>query len=142
MDELRRLNSYDSVDEPFDSLGEPIGKRPRNHEQKTRRIPTTEARRLDAWATTALTLAQLVFVGFLVFGALLLGFTYDACGDQHPACNYALAPVAFYVVPVVCTLAFAFTLAGILTRRLRSRLTWWIPLAGAGISLADRKSVV
>lgn len=137
VDELRRLNSYDYTDEPLGTPGEPFGRKTAKREKKARSAPTPQAQKLDAWATTLLTLAQLVFAGFLTFGAMLLGFAYDACSGQYPKCNYALAPIAFYVVPAVCALAFAFTIARILILRSRSRLTWWIPLMGAGISLAS-----
>jgi hypothetical protein len=134
VDELRRLNStFDSTDEPFAAA-------PKRRERKRRIRPSRPMSSFDWWLDVALTITltvgQLVLGGALTVGAVLEGFTYDACGGPDPECNYALVPFAFYVVPVACVLAFALTICGIRALYRRSRAAWWIPLASTGISLA------
>lgn len=98
-------------------------------------IRTSTNGTFDLWAACILTLAQLIFSGAVTYGALLSTFAYDGCGSPQPECNYALGGFALRLVPVTCVLIFALTVAVIVARYRRARPTWWIPVAGAGVSV-------
>ncbi len=142
MDELRRLDSsHDSTDEPFGSPADPFTIRrekkakPARGDRPARPAPSRIARLVDLWAAALFTVVQVVLGGFLVVGAVLLGFEYDACGGPDSGCTYSLIPFAFYVVPGTAIVGLVATIIGIVMLRDRSRQSWWVPLAGGCLSL-------
>jgi len=135
MDELHRLNSTsDSVDEPFGSRRQ----RPARRERLgVRRVHGSNVLLVDLGATVVLTVVQAVASGYLIFWNMFLGFAFDACGDPNPACNFALGTGALFVVPAVAVVAFAATVALVVRNRSTSRLGWWIPVAGIGVTVVS-----
>jgi uncharacterized BrkB/YihY/UPF0761 family membrane protein len=85
---------------------------------------------IDLVVTIVLTLAQVVASGFLVFLNLFLGFAFDACSDPNLTCHYSLGTAALFVVPVVAVVVLVATILLVVRNRRKSRLGWWIPLAG------------
>lgn len=135
MDELRRLNSTsDSVDEPF---GSPRQRPVRKKKLRAPRAPSSNLLLVDLVATVALTVAQAVASGYLIFWNMFLGFAFDACGDPSPACNFPLGTGALFVVPLVAVAVFAATVALVVRNRRRSQLGWWIPVAGIGVTMVS-----
>jgi uncharacterized BrkB/YihY/UPF0761 family membrane protein len=128
MDELKRLNSTsDSMDEPFGSL---VRRRRRDLKPPVRRVYSTKALAFDLIASIVLTVGQGVGSGYLIFLNLFLGFAFDACGDPHPPCNYVLGTGAWFIVPIVSVVVLITTILLVAKNRRKSRLSWWIPLAG------------
>lgn len=129
MDELRRLNSTsDSIDEP---LGYPLGRPRRKRTRGTQRAWGPNVLTLDLVVMIVLALAQVVTSGFLVFLNVFLGFAFDSCGDPNLTCNYSLGTAGLFIVPVVAVVALAGSILLVIRNRRKSRLCWWIPLAGA-----------
>jgi uncharacterized BrkB/YihY/UPF0761 family membrane protein len=129
MDELRRLNSTsDSIDEPF---GYPLGRPRRKRRDRTQRAWGPNVLTIDLVVTIVLSLAQVVTSGILVFLNLFLGFAFDSCGDPNLTCNDSLGNAGLFIVPVVAVVALAWTILLVIRNRRKSRLCWWIPLAGA-----------
>ena len=135
MDELHRLNSTsDSVDEPF---GSPRQRPARRERLGVRRFYGSNLLLVDLVASVVLTVVQAVASGFLIFWNMFLGFAFDACGDPNPACNFTLGTGALFVVPVVAVVVFAGTVALVVKNRSTSRLSWWIPVAGIGVTVVS-----
>lgn len=129
MDELRRLNAT------FDSLGEPLGNPVPLRREGNRREASPQARRVDLVASVVLTAVQAVASGYLIFLNLFLPFPFDACGDPSSTCNTAVGYGAWFIVPVVAITVLVATLIRIFKNRAKSRLSWWVPLAGIGANV-------
>ena len=135
MDELHRLNStHDSIDEP---LGSPVSRRDWKMRPRARRAYGSPVLSVDLVASIVLTVAQAIASGYLVFLNVFLGFAFDACGDPYPSCNYALGTAACLVVPVVAVVVLITTIVLVTQYRRKSRLGWWIPLAGIGTTIVS-----
>jgi uncharacterized BrkB/YihY/UPF0761 family membrane protein len=135
MDELQRLNSTsDSMDEPIGSL---VGRRGRDLKPKVRRVYSTKVLAFDLIASIVLTVGQGVGSGWLIFLNLFLGFAFDACGYPEPACNYALGTGAWFIVPIVSVVVLITTILLVAKNRRKSRLGWWIPLAGIATTIVS-----
>ena len=102
-----------------------------------RRVYGSNVLLVDLVASVVLTVVQAVASGFLIFGNMFLGFAFDACGAPNPACNFALGTGALFVVPVVALVVFAATVALVVKKRSTSRLSWWIPVAGIGVTVVS-----
>ncbi|QNE46663.1 hypothetical protein F1C58_06910 [Glaciihabitans sp. INWT7] len=132
MDELRRLNATsDSLDDP---LGNPIDPG-RESRLRDRRLDSPEARRIDLIVSVILTALQVASSACLIFLNVFLPFAFDACGDPSLACDYTLGTVASFVVPLVSFVVLIATIALIVRNRAKSRLSWWIPLAGIAVTV-------
>jgi uncharacterized membrane protein YhaH (DUF805 family) len=92
---------------------------------------------VDLVASVVLTVAQGVASGDLIFWNMFLGFAFDACGDPNLACNFARGTGALFVVPVVALVVFAATVALVVKNRSASRLSWWILVAGIGVTVVS-----
>lgn len=102
-----------------------------------RRVYGSNLLLVDLVASVVLTVVQAVASGFLIFWNMFLGFAFDACGDPNPACNFTLGTGALFVVPVVAVVVFAGTVALVVKNRSTSRLSWWIPVAGIGVTVVS-----
>lgn len=122
------------MDEPFGSL---VRRRSRDLKPLKRRVYSTNLLAFDLIASIVLTVGQGVASGYLIFMNLFLGFAFDACGGPQPACNYALGTGAWFIVPIVSILVLLATILLVAKNRRRSRLGWWIPLAGIVIMIVS-----
>jgi len=121
-------NTHDSMDEPLGIRSTPVS---RERVMRQPRVLTRFVSTLDLWAAGLLTFVQLLFGVALTFLALLNQFAFDACSDPQLQCNFSLGQVAFLIVPVAALLIFPLTVALIVVRHRRGRLSWWLPAAGA-----------
>jgi cytochrome bd-type quinol oxidase subunit 2 len=85
---------------------------------------------IDLVVAIVLTLPQVATSGYSVFLNFFLGFAFDACSDPNLTCNYSLGTAALFIVPVVAVVVLAATILLVVRNRRKSRLGWWIPLAG------------
>jgi hypothetical protein len=116
------------MDEPLGIRSTPVS---RERVMRQPRILTRVGSALDLWVAGLLTFVQLVFGVALTFLALLNQFAFDACSNPLLQCNFALGQVAFLIVPIAALLIFPLTVALIVLRHRRGRLSWWIPVVGA-----------
>lgn len=77
---------------------------------------------------------QFCFSALLALSVLLFQFAFDGCGER--SCNYGLGEVSMWTgwIGIVVALAATIVLGRVLDRR--SRVTWWIPVAGSSVAFA------
>ncbi|MBC7441159.1 MAG: hypothetical protein H7311_01300 [Ramlibacter sp.] len=132
MDELRRLNATsDSLDDP---LGNPVDPG-RGSRLRDRRLASPEARSVDLVVSVILTALQVASSAYLIFLNVFLPFAFDACGYPLPSCDYTLGTVASFIVPLVSVVVLLATIVVIVRNRAKSRLCWWVPLAGIALTV-------
>lgn len=83
--------------------------------------------------TLALFGVQFLVSGYFICAAMLSGFIFDSCSERD--CNFPLIELAGWIARAGILALFEFCVGWCVRNYTLGRATWWIPLAGIGVSL-------
>lgn len=98
------------------------------------RPPSSGPRRVaDVVASVVLLVLLAVEAVVAVMGILLLSLGFSSCAAPGNTCDQGLGGAVVYVGPVLVALVFVAAFVVSIVRLVKRRLTWPVPLLGAGL---------